>query len=132
MVKKLAEAETRRRISLLARRLGRRGALMRGSLAELYVRCGRKGCRCAEGDKHGPYLYVSIFQGQRTKSVYVPRHLEGEVRRWVENAQQAQRDIVEITSLNAELLRRAREEGGKSARGATGSGGSRGSGRSKR
>ena len=113
MVKKLAEAETRRRIRLLARRLGRRGALMRGSLAELYVRCGRKDCRCAEGDKHGPYLYVSVFQGGRTKSVYVPRHLEGEVRRWVENAQAVQRDIVEITRLNAALLRQARASGAR-------------------
>jgi hypothetical protein len=116
MVKKLAEAETRRRIRLLARRLGRRGALMRGSLAELYVRCGRKDCRCAEGDKHGPYLYVSVFQGGRTKSVYVPRHLEGEVRRWVENAQAVQRDIVEITRLNAALLRLATSSGARHRR----------------
>ena len=109
MVKELAVAEMRRRISLLARRLGRRGALLRGSVAELYVRCGRKDCRCAAGEKHGPYLYVSVFQGRRTKSVYVPRHLEGEVRRWVENAQAVQRDVAEITRLNTELLRRARK-----------------------
>lgn len=109
-------AEIRRRRSLLARRLGRRGELMRGSLAQLYVRCGRKDCRCAQGEKHGPYLYVSVFQGRRTKSVYVPRHLEGEVRRWVENAQAVQRDTVEITRLNVELLRRVREGDGKRRR----------------
>ena len=113
MDKKLAVAEIRRRILLLARRLGRRGALMRGSLAQLYVRCGRKDCRCAQGHRHGPYLYVSVFQGRRTKSVYVPRHLETEVRRWVQNAQAVQRDVLEITRLNAERLRRAREAGGK-------------------
>ena len=130
MGKKMAVAEIRRRRSLLARRLGRRGELMRGSLARLYVRCGRKDCRCAQGERHGPYLYVSVFQGRRTKSVYVPRHLEGEVLRWVENARGVHEDVVEITRLNAELLRRARKEGGKarSAR-STGSGGSRGSGR---
>ena len=105
----MAVAEIRRRIGLLARRLGRRGALMRGSLAQLYVRCGRKDCRCAQGHRHGPYLYVSVFQGRRTKSVYVPRHLETEVRRWVQNAQAVQRDVMEITGLNAQLLRRARE-----------------------
>ena len=110
--------EIRRRISLLARRLGRRGALMRGSLAQLYVRCGRKDCRCAQGQKHGPYLYVSVFQGRRTKSVYVPRHLEMEVRQWVQNAQAVQKDLLEITRLNAERLRRARESEGKGLRGA--------------
>jgi len=109
MGNKVTVAEIRRRISLRARRLGRRGALMRGSLAPLYVRCGRKDCRCAQGQKHGPYLYVSVFQGRRTKSVYVPRHLETEVRQWVRNAQAVQRDLLEITRLNAERLRRARE-----------------------
>ena len=118
MGNRLTVAEIRRRISLLARRLGRRGALMRGSLAQLYVRCGRKDCRCAQGQKHGPYLYVSVFQGRRTKSVYVPRHLETEVRQWVRNAQAVQKDLLEITRLNAERLRRARESEGKGLRGA--------------
>jgi hypothetical protein len=113
MSKRLTVAEIRRRRSLLARRLGRGGELMRGSLARLYVRCGRKACRCAQGEKHGPYVYVSVFQGGRTKSVYVPRHMEGEVRKWVENALAVQRDTVEITRLNVELLRRVREVGRK-------------------
>jgi hypothetical protein len=114
----LTVAGIRRRISLLARRLGRRGALMRGSLAQLYVRCGRKDCRCAQGQKHGPYLYVSVFQGRRTKSVYVPRHWETEVRQWVQNAQAVQEDLLEITRLNAERLRRARESDDPGRRGA--------------
>jgi hypothetical protein len=132
MAERLTVAEIRRRRAALARRLGRRGELMRGSLAEIYVRCGRKDCRCAQGQKHGPYLYVSVFQGRRTKSVYVPRHLEGEVRRWVANALAVQGDIFEITRLNIELLRRAREEGRRPAGGSAGSGGSLGSRRSGR
>ena len=105
---------------------------MKGSLVMRATRCGRPGCKCAKGEKHGPYLYVSVFRGGRTRSVYVPQHLEGEVRRWVESARAVESDVAAITWLNAGLLRRAREEGGKSARGATGSGGLRGSGRSKR
>ncbi len=113
MDKRAGEGEIRRRISRLARRLGREGALMRGSLARLYVRCGREDCRCAQGRKHGPYLYVSIFEGRRSKSVYVPQRLEAQVRRWVQNGQAVQRDMLEITRLNAELLRRAREADAK-------------------
>ena len=106
MPRKLAVAEIRRRIAQLARRLGRRGALMKGSLAEVWVRCGRETCRCAQGEKHGPYLYVSVFLGAKTKSVYVPRHLEREVRQWVANARAVQADLVEITRLHVGLLRR--------------------------
>ena len=109
MSKSLSVAEIRRARSTLARRLGRRGEIMKGSLVMRATVCGRPGCKCARGEKHGPYLYVSVFREGRTRSVYVPQHLEGEVRRWVENAQQVERDVAELTWLNAEWLRRARE-----------------------
>jgi len=28
-----------------------------------YVRCGRKGCRCQEGQGHGPYAYIAHKEG---------------------------------------------------------------------
>jgi hypothetical protein len=131
MSKSLSVAEIRRERAGLARRLGRRGEILKGSLVMRATRCGRPGCKCAKGEKHGPYLYVSVFREGRTRSVYVPQHLEGEVRRWAENARALESDVAAITWLNAELLRRARGKGGKSARGAAGSGGFRGSARSK-
>ena len=129
MSKSLSVAEIRRERARLTRRLGRQGEIMKGSLVMRATRCGRPGCKCAKGEKHGPYLYVSVFREGRTRSVYVPQHLEGEVRRWVESARALESDVAAITWLNAELLRREREAGGKSARGAAGSGGFRGSGR---
>jgi hypothetical protein len=113
MSKSLSVAEIRRARARLARRLGRGGEIMKGSLVMRATRCGRAGCKCAKGEKHGPYLYVSVFREGRTRSVYVPQHLEGEVRRWVESAKQLERDVAEITWLNADLLRRARESSGK-------------------
>ena len=107
MSKSLSVAGIRRERAGLARRLGRRGDLMKGSLAERWTVCGRPGCGCAEGKKHGPYLYVSVFREGRTRSVYVPQRLEGAVRRWVENARALERDVAEITWLNAALLRLA-------------------------
>ena len=126
MSKSLSVAGIRRERAGLARRLGRCGDLMKGSLVERWTRCGRPGCGCAEGRKHGPYLYLSVFREGRTRSVYVPQRLEGAVRRWVENARALERDVAEITWLNAALLRKARE--GERKRRA-GSGGSRRSAR---
>ena len=133
MSKSLSVGEVRRARARLARGLARRGEIMTGSLAMRATRCGRPGCTGARGEQHGPYLYVSVFREGRTRSVYVPQHLEGEVRRWVENARQLESDVAAITWLNAELVRRARKEGPRArpARG-TGSGKSRGSGRSGR
>jgi hypothetical protein len=132
MSKSLSVAEMRSERARLARRLGRRGEIMKGSLVMRATRCGQPGCKCMKGEKHGPYLYVSVFREGRTRSVYVPQHLEGEVRRWVESARALESDVAAITWLNAELLRHARGKGGKSARGAAGSGESPASGRSKR
>lgn len=35
------------------------------------VRCGKKGCRCARGELHGPYWYAYWTEGGKTKSQYV-------------------------------------------------------------
>jgi hypothetical protein len=107
MAEMIAVAEMRRERARLARRLGRGGALLKGSLAVRWVRCGRSGCGCATGKKHGPYLYVSVFAAGKTRSVYVPRRLETEVRQWVANVRALQADVAALTRLNAAWLRQA-------------------------
>src|SRR3989442_11622008 len=64
-----------RRLSQLARR-----ALF-GTLSETYRTCGRPGCRCQQGQKHGPHLYVS-FRGPSgtTTGYYVPQALAEAMR----------------------------------------------------
>lgn len=39
------------------------------------VRCGKKGCKCAEGQLHGPYWYAYWTEGGRTRSQYVGKKL---------------------------------------------------------
>ena len=38
-----------------------------------WVRCGRAGCRCEAGDKHGPYTYRYWREGKKVKKSYVGR-----------------------------------------------------------
>ncbi len=45
------------------------------------VRCGKKGCKCAEGNLHGPYWYAYWTEGGRTRSQYVGKKLPKGVRR---------------------------------------------------
>src|SRR2546422_8141787 len=69
---------TRRTREALLRHLSRlaRRSLF-GTLSETYRTCGRRGCRCHQGHKHGPHLYVS-FRGPEgaTTGYYVPRSEE--------------------------------------------------------
>lgn len=39
------------------------------------VRCGKKGCKCAEGKLHGPYWYAYWLENGKTKSQYVGKKL---------------------------------------------------------
>src|ERR1700680_3555845 len=70
---KTSSALRRRRQSLL-RELPPLDAILRGSLIERYKRCGKPGCKCAEGPGHGPKYYLSVsFPGERPQMDYVPQ-----------------------------------------------------------
>jgi hypothetical protein len=45
------------------------------------VRCGKKGCKCAEGQLHGPYWYAYWTEGGRTRSQYIGKKLPKGARR---------------------------------------------------
>jgi hypothetical protein len=82
--------------------------LIAGSLQTQRRRCGKEGCRCARGELHGPYLYLSLRTGGRTRMLYVPAELAGEVRQAVTASAEAQTALAEISAINLELLRRGR------------------------
>ena len=39
------------------------------------VRCGKKGCKCAEGELHGPYWYAYWTEKGKTRSPYIGKQL---------------------------------------------------------
>ena len=39
------------------------------------IRCGKKGCKCADGKPHGPYWYAYWLENGKTKSQYVGKKL---------------------------------------------------------
>jgi hypothetical protein len=62
-------------------------ALLRGSLVHMKRTCGKKNCRCQQGQKH-PALCLAIRLGKQRKMIYIPHALEDTVRRWVETGQE--------------------------------------------
>lgn len=62
-------------------------ALLRGSLVQMQRTCGKKHCRCQQGQKH-PALYLAIRWDNRRTMIYVPPPLEDTVRRWVQTGQE--------------------------------------------
>jgi len=71
-------------------------ALLRGSLVRMQRTCGKKSCRCQQGQKH-PALYLAIRWGGRRTMIYIPAALQETVRRWVETGQEVE-GLVEAIS----------------------------------
>ena len=97
---------------LLARRRAAAGRLgdveqvLSGTLTEQSRRCGRPGCRCADGEPHGPYAYFTPRPGGRGRARYVPAILADPVRRCLRRGTEVEAVLAEISAVNAELLAR--------------------------
>ena len=53
---------------------------LRGTLRAELVRCGKPSCRCARGERHGPYFYRRWREGGRQRRQYVRPGDAGHVR----------------------------------------------------
>ena len=94
-----------RRDTLLRRLLPLARQALFGTLSETYRTCGRTGCHCQAGAKHGPHLYVS-FRGSAgtTAGYYVPQALGPRVRTGVTAWQTLQAQLRELAELNRRQL----------------------------
>jgi hypothetical protein len=98
----LSTAELRSRRGRLVAGLPQAAAFLAGSLVEQRRRCGKEGCRCARGELHGPYAYLSVAG----RMVYVPAVLADAVRARLEVSKRLAGALEEISAVNLELLAR--------------------------
>jgi hypothetical protein len=97
----------RRRRSALLHQLPPPQCILRGSLIERYKRCGKPGCKCADGRGHGPKYYLSLSRsGEHPQMDYVPVAFVEQVRTYLANYQRTREILEEICAINRELLRR--------------------------
>ena len=90
----LTVRQLRARRRRLARGLPDLEEWLRGSLLSQQRRCGKAGCRCARGELHGPYVYLSLGRdAPGARLVYVPEAM-------------AEAALAEISAINVELLAR--------------------------
>jgi hypothetical protein len=96
---------------LLARRRRLAGGLsdpertLRGVLLEKGRRCSSAGCRCRRGELHGPYTYLAVYTGGRSRTLYVPEALAPVADRDVRLTHENEALMTEISQINLELLR---------------------------
>jgi hypothetical protein len=80
------------------------GNLMRGTIGEVGVKCGRPGCACAQGVKHRK-VHLSVNLHGRTRSCYLGHEREALVAPLITEYERAWRLINDLTAVNLALLR---------------------------
>jgi hypothetical protein len=105
-LRSLSVRQLRTRRARLARQLPDIEATLRGALQRQMRRCGKAGCRCADGELHGPYLYLSVRTGTRSRLLYVPAEVVDDVARRVEATGRIDAALTKISAINLELLGR--------------------------
>ena len=102
-----SDRQLRARRRRLAAAVGDPELTLPGSLVRQGRRCSSSGCRCRRGELHGPYLYLALYAGGRSRTMYVPAALaEAVVDAHVAVTARNEAALAEIARINVELLRR--------------------------
>jgi hypothetical protein len=100
----ISKAELEARRSVLMRQLRNVGPVIEGSLATVKRRCGKPGCRCAQGEPHAAVILCRKVLG-RSYATYVPRELRDEVRRWNTEHKRVKKLLKLISEINERIVR---------------------------
>jgi hypothetical protein len=83
--------------------------MLPGVVCEQWVRCGRRNCRCARGELHGPFFYRFWREGGKLKKQYVRAVDLQEVRARCEARRQVRCDLEAGWDTWRDLLAAVRE-----------------------
>jgi len=104
----------RTRAALLRQLVRDAERMLQGSLSETTRTCGRSGCRCQRGERHGPHTYVSFKTPEgRSSSVYVPAQRVREAQAGVEAWKRFWEVAVELAARNRDVAVAHWREGGR-------------------
>lgn len=98
----------RQRRAALLRQLAVPPQLIRASVVERFGTCGKPGCRCHAGHKHGPYYFLTqcVAVGHVRKFQLKGPEVLSAARGAVAAFSQFYDGLEELSQINAELLRR--------------------------
>lgn len=86
------------------------GKVIRGSLIEVYRKCGKPGCKCEKGKGHGPKHILTInFPKRRPEQDYIPLEYVTQVKQYIDNYHQFKELLEQICAINRDILKRHEE-----------------------
>jgi hypothetical protein len=80
------------------------GPVLAASLRQVNKRCGQPSCACHHGGSLHSAYHLTLKEGGKTRTVYVPVDLLQEVRTWVAEHQRLKRLLQEVSQLTLALV----------------------------
>ena len=71
------------------------GAVLPGAVCAQYKKCGRRGCKCAQSELHGPYFYHFKWRDGRVVKKYIRLSDVDEVSAACRRYRKAQDELLE-------------------------------------
>jgi Family of unknown function (DUF6788) len=98
----------RQRKAALLRQIAVHPDLMRASFVERYGECGKPNCRCHQGEKHGPFFYLTqcLAAGHIKKFLLKSPEQQQRARQGIDHFNELYDALEELSQINSELLRR--------------------------
>ncbi len=99
--------------------VGLAATMIQGSVSETTRTCGREGCRCQRGERHGPHTYLTFRTAEgRSTSRYVPEAERGRVAAGVAAWQRFWELASELAAENRAAISPGTAKTGRGVRGA--------------
>ena len=76
-----------------------------GSCHEVFRRCGKKNCRCADGKLHGPYSALSVSKNGRKKIIMVRKRDAARINKEAKRYRYFQNKLADIRKINNKIDR---------------------------
>jgi hypothetical protein len=89
---------------VLVRSLLQQRELLQGSVFARYGECGKEGCACRQGRKHGPYYVFSMRSGGKGSFAYLDGARLDEARTLVGRYREFRQGLRRLKKLNLELV----------------------------
>ncbi|MFC1852149.1 DUF6788 family protein [candidate division CSSED10-310 bacterium] len=80
-----------------------------GSLNITHKKCGSPTCRCATKGELHETSFLTWKVDKKTHSLYVPKHMRNEVKKWIEEGKKLKRLIKEMSEAQKEFLKSKRK-----------------------
>ena len=88
----------------LVRTLLKLRAQLQGSVFARYGECGKEGCACQTGEKHGPYYVLSSRSAGKGTFVYLDGERVNEVKDLVQHSRAFRQGLSRLRKVNQELV----------------------------